>query len=632
MRYPILQQLHQHRMARNSEFSSYTFIKNDLTEIGWNVRNPNRDPNGEVYTQQECLDHPEIGKQLGRLKPEYVIKIRENGFWLIEAKATHSQLEQAFDEAVDYANLINKSSLIQVFIISGVAGNDIDGYLIKTAVIHRNGSTQIVEYNSNAITGLLSPDQARSLFDNSTNLLNELVSDEKILLSIAEDINEELHLASINKDKRATVMSSILLSMVSDTLPNFSASPSVFIRDINNRAEDVLIAHSKREFASQIELSLPQEDAAKAKFKQALTKVYFLLRKINVKAAMNGGQDILGKFYEVFLKYGNGAKDIGIVLTPRHITKFGCEVIDVKEDDVVYDPACGTGGFLVAAYDKVRTSNPSNLDHFKKHKIFGIEQQANVATLAIVNMIFRGDGKNNIINEDCFAVNLNRKIRNGELSAEYITAAPERPPVTKVLMNPPFALKKNDEKEYKFIEHSLKQMTTGGLLFAVLPISIMYSGSNNFSWRKRLLESHTLISVASFSNELFYPQATVQPITIIIKKGIPHPKNQNVAWVRITEDGFKKHKRKRLPTGDTSQIDLVEKHLKDFIVNGICNKVQGVIEFRPLSKEDTKLELIPENYIESPVIDNQQITLEMKKVFSEITFQDIKKALNNENI
>lgn len=620
-------------MARNSEFNSYTFIKNDLNEIGWNVRNPNRDPNGEVYTQQECLDHPEIGVQLGRQKPEYVVKIRENGFWVIEAKANHNQIEQAFNEAVDYANLINRSTLIHAFIISGVAGNDIDGYLIKTAVIHRNGTTQIVQYNSNSITGLLSPDQAKYLFDHSTNLLNELISDEKILLSIAEKINEELHSASINKDKRASVMSSILLSMVSDTLPNFNASPTVFIRDINNRAEDVLIAHSKREFASQIELTLPQEEAAKAKYKQALIKVYFLLRKINVKAAMNGGQDVLGKFYEVFLKYGNGAKDIGIVLTPRHITKFACEVLDVNENDIVFDPACGTGGFLVAAYDKVRGNNPTNLDHFKKHKIFGIEQQANVATLAIVNMIFRGDGKNNIINDDCFAVNLNRKIRNGELSAEYVTESPERPPVTKVLMNPPFALKKDDEKEYKFIEHSLKQMTDGGLLFAVLPISIMYSGSHNYDWRKRLLEKNTLVSVASFSNELFYPQATVQPITVIIKKGEPHLPNQKIAWVRIIDDGFRKHKRKRLPTGNSEQIDLVENMLRDFIVNANDrNDLQGIIEFKPISNQDTKLELIPENYIDSPIIYNEIITLEMKKVFSEITFQGIKKVLTNENI
>ena len=60
--------------------------------------------------------------------------------------------------------------------------------------------------------------------------------------------------------------------------------------------------------------------------------------------------------------------------------------------------------------------------------------------------------------------------------------------------------------------------------------------------------------------------------------------------------------------------------------------LRGVIEFKPISQQDNKMELIPENYIESPIIDNSAITLEMKKVFSEITFQGIKRALTNENI
>ena len=45
---------------------------------------------------------------------------------------------------------------------------------------------------------------------------------------------------------------------------------------------------------------------------------------------------------------------MGIVLTPRHITKFAAEVVGVGAHDVIYDPTCGTGGFLVAALDKVR--------------------------------------------------------------------------------------------------------------------------------------------------------------------------------------------------------------------------------------------------------------------------------------
>lgn len=54
---------------------------------------------------------------------------------------------------------------------------------------------------------------------------------------------------------------------------------------------------------------------------------------------MNSGTDILGKFYEVFLKYGNGAKDIGIVLTPRNVTEFACEVINVLNKDLIYEEA-----------------------------------------------------------------------------------------------------------------------------------------------------------------------------------------------------------------------------------------------------------------------------------------------------
>ena len=620
-------------MPRNSEFNSYIFIKNDLKNLGWNIRNPNRDPNGQVYTQQECLDFPEIGRFLGCQKPEYVVKIREEGFWVIEAKGSIGDIEQAYEEAKNYALLINKSEHIYVCIISGVAGNDIDGYLIKTGYLDKRGAASFITYNDNPITGLLSPGEARYLFENRTNRLNELVTDEHILLSIAEEINEEFHKASINKDKRATVMSAMLLSMVADTFPNLSSSPTAFVKDINNRVEDVLIEHSKRDFSAEIKLQLPLEDVAKDKFKQALVKVYFLLRKINVKAAMNGGQDLLGKFYEVFLKYGNGAKDIGIVLTPRHITHIACKIIDVNASDIVFDPACGTGGFLVAAYDKVRDESPNELTQFKRHKIFGVEQQANVATLAIVNMIFRGDGRNNIINDDCFAKNLTRVTKNGELSAAYTTEATERPPVTKVLMNPPFALKKDDEKEYKFIDHALKQMAKNGLLFCVLPISVMYSTGANFTWRKRLLERNTLLSVISLSNELFYPQASVEPVLIVIKSGIRHERYQKIAWVRIINDGYKKHKRKRLPTGENEELISAAEKLKTFIVDNIESEEKlGYFQFKPISENDTNLELIPANYLDNPSFNQGEITNAMKQVFSEITLQSIKKELHDDDI
>lgn len=614
-------------MARVSEFASYVFIKNDLDNLGWNTRNPARNPDGQVYTQQECLDNPDIAVGLGRQKPEYVIKVKEDIFWVVEAKNTLEKIDQAFQEAIDYAKAINQSSAVKAFIVTGVAGNDDDGYLVQTGTVSIAGIVEIVEYNNKPITGFLSPDQATYLAYNQTHILNELVTDEAVLINIAEQINEELHKASINKDLRATVMSSVLLSMVSDTLPNFNASPDVFIKDINNRAEDVLINHSKREFSEYIELRLPQEDAAKSKYKAAVVKVFFLLRKINIKAAMDSSHDLLGKFYEVFLKYGNGAKDIGIVLTPRHITEFSSKIIDINSNDLVYDPACGTGGFLVAAYDRVRRNEPDKVEMFKKHKIFGVEQQANVAALSIVNMIFRGDGKNNIINGDCLAINLNRKIRNGELSAEYQEEEGERKPVTKVLMNPPFALKRDDEQEFTFIEHALKQMSDGGLLLSVTPISVMYSGSKDLAWRKRLLKNNTVLAVISFTNDLFYPQATVEPVIVVIKKGVRHTNVTKTLFVRITDDGFTKLKRRRLPHGGQSQLDLFETDIKSFIAGGTINEIPGLIQVKTVDIEDKSLEIIPQQYLDNAELNIRQLKKSMGSIYSELVFQQIRRKM-----
>lgn len=615
-------------MARKSEFSSYVFIKNDLAKMGWNTRNPERSNGGQLYTQQECLDHPEIAAGLGRQRPEYVVKVLEDCFWVIEAKGTHGHLDDAFSEAVGYAKDINKSSLVKARLVTGVAGNDDDGYLVSTSFIRADGRIESVKYNGRKITGFLSPDQARYLVANDSPELNELVTDEALLLSIAEEINEELHKASINKDLRATVMSAVLLSMVSDTLPNFNASPEVFIKDINNRAEDVLINHAKREFAEYIELRLPQEDSARNKYKAAVVKVFFLLRKINIKAAMDGSHDLLGKFYEVFLKYGNGAKDIGIVLTPRHITEFSAEILDVNASDLVYDPACGTGGFLVAAYDRVRRTEPTKIEMFKKHRIFGVEQQANVAALAIVNMIFRGDGKNNIINGDCLSINLSRKIRNGEISAEYKSEVPDRRSVTKVLMNPPFALKRDDEQEFTFVDHALDQMIDGGLLLAVLPVSVMYANGRELEWRRRLLQTNTLVAVIGFPNDLFYPQASVEPVIIVIRKGDPHPEAGKCLFVRISDDGFVKLKKRRLPHGRLSQLSQLRDEIASFIRGGTPQEMDGIIQLKPLDLSDPHLEVIPQQHLDNASLDVACLRMALSTVQSELVFQEIRRGLN----
>lgn len=610
------------KTKRVSEVTSYIFIKKELENLGWIAKNPERNADGQVYTQQECLDNPEIRKQLNNTRPEYIIKLSEDQFYIIEAKPYLADLDKAVKEAIEYAQQINQSDLIKAPIISGVAGNDEDGYHVQSSYLE-NGSYKSINYEGKTISSLVSNKLAQDLLAANSANISELRIDELQLLKTAEDINETLHIGSINKDERAAVMATLLLSMIDDTKPNYNASPTVFVKDVNNRAEEVLISHNKRDFLKHIEIKLPSKAEAQKKYKNALVKTIFALERINIKAAMNSGTDILGKFYEVFLKYGNNAKDIGIVLTPRHITKFACDVMNINHNDLVYDPTCGTGGFLVAAFDHVRThSTPDQVNEFKKHRIFGVEQQPKVAALAIVNMIFRKDGSNNIIDNNCLSIGLKSLILNSSKSAEFTKKGMNKDlqPVTKVLMNPPFSLKDKDEKEYKFIQHAIEQMDDGGLLFSIVPTSILVKSGTSITWRKnQLLKDNSLIAVVSFPEKLFYPVG-VHTCGIFVKKGIPHSKDQKVLWLRCTHDGLILKKGVRyFDEKEKNDLVIIRNSLKQFIIDPET-KIDNIIELQkvaPIDFSDKLLELVPEAYLDQHIMTEMELVGGIEKLVRE---------------
>lgn len=332
---------------------------------------------------------------------------------------------------------------------------------------------------------------------------------------------------------------------------------------------------------------------------------------------MNSSTDVLGQFYEVFLKYGNGAKEIGIVLTPRHITRFAVEVVGISPRDIVLDPACGTGGFLVAAFDYVRrTATDAQLERFRLHNLFGVEDEASVAVLAIVNMIFRGDGRNHIIEGNCFTTFLTQHTIDGHPSAKFTRVAPRtgEEAVTRVLMNPPFA-KGDDAKEYLFVKRALGMMEHGGILFSLLPLGAMFRDGDERVWREKdLLAHNTLVAVVSLPERLFVPAANKQVLAIIVRKGILHPKDQPVFWARVTHDGHLVVKSRRLPAADfepprkeANQLDDILPSLRAFVTAPGSAQVNEA-EFcktAPIDFSDPLLELIPEVYIDSraPTLD-----------------------------
>ena len=601
----------QNRRRRNppasTEVDAYIFIKRKLKELGWNTGHPERNPDGQVYTQNECLSNKYIKRALGLDRPENIVRLTDEKLWVIEAKRYHLQLDQAVSEARQYAERLIADGFFSVPLISGVAGNDDDGFMVRTQFL-LDGTWTTVQINSIETTGLLSPDECQALLDSNQSNIEDPPIDDRRFVQTAERINRILHKGSVNPHQRANVVSALLLSMLNqDRLDLNVSDTSVLIANINIRVQRVLENQGKSGFHEYIKIPLPAATDNHVKYRRALIESLQELRGLNIHSAMQSGEDWLGTFYEVFLKYARWAQDLGVVLTPRHITRFAARVMSIHSRDIVYDPTCGTGGFLVSAFEEVKkTSTPSQVENFKRNSVFGLEQDDGIAALAIVNMIFRGDGKNNIEQANCLAQYLASASGLDGPTAEFIGLQSDHPPVTKVLMNPPFA---QADKEYEFVTHALRQMEDHGLLFSILPYSVMVKPGSYRTWRRNLLHENTLLAVVTFPIDIFYP-VSAPPVGIFVRKGIPHHKNQRTLWIRAETDGHLKTKGKRLPSSHTTnQLEDCIPTLRAFLHDPslqVDSKPRHIIS-APVDFDDDLFELVPEAYLEQEEISDADV-------------------------
>ena len=152
-------------------------------------------------------------------------------------------------------------------------------------------------------------------------------------------------------------------------------------------------------------------------------------------------------------------------------------------------------------------------------------------------------------------------------------------------------------------------MVDGKILFALVPLNVLFGAHDEKVWRRdELLANHTLLSVLSLPDELFYPAAQKQVAAIIVKKGMAHPKNQAVFWARIHQDGHIKSKSKRLlasefdpPRQEPNQLPDVLAPLQSFIANpnaASANKPK-FYKTAPIDFSDPLLELLPEAYLDT---------------------------------
>lgn len=560
-----------------SEFRTYGFILDALASLGWNKSSPAK--GGQVYTQNEIQHDEDLKSVLGLRRPENVVVVDNNPrqYWVIEAKADIKAMRKALKQAKELAELINRIEPMICRLVTGIAGDPDSTHLIETHFMVSPDEWEPVTINGRQATGFVSPGQVSEILVSESSSIDEYEIDEELFLDKTQQINKILHDGGINKRNRAAVLASLLLAIAFDPRFKVHGDLRTMIGDINTRARRYLKRYKKDEFFGEIEIHLPTSDDNHHKHKTALNATIDVLRGLNIASAINSGRDVLGEFYEQFLKYANDASELGIVLTPRHITTFAANVVDVRPNNVIFDPACGTGGFLVAALDKVRR-DIGDVTQFKKGNLHGIEQDPLIATLAIVNMIFRGDGSSNI--------------QEGDGLVTQPSCQPDC-----CLLNPPFALE--DEYEWKFVDKALGVMTGGGLLFAIVPTTTMMSAGDDRlekHWRNEMLMKHTLLAVITMPQDLFYPHVSKGTYGILIRAHQPHDViNGKVFWA-ILSDGKNRTKTARALLGNLKEIEIA---LRNFVATGTeSDCIPGQMDCAPIRKApDGFLDLSPENHI-----------------------------------
>lgn len=281
----------------------------------------------------------------------------------------------------------------------------------------------------------------------------------------------------------------------------------------------------------------------------------------------NSAEDYLGRFYGEFMSYSGGdGQTLGIVLTPKHITELFCELADLKVDDKVLDPCCGTAGFLIAAMHKMvkQTNDETQRRHIKRDQLFGIELQSYMFTIATTNMILRGDGKSNLHNWDFLRHN------PSQLQLKGCTVG---------MMNPPYSQgsKSNpDLYEISFTEHLLDSLVEGARAIVIIPqSSVTGKSKEEQNIKNNILKHHTLEGVISLNKNTFYGVGT-NPCIAVFTAGIPHDKDHKCKFINFEDDGFVVSK--HIGLEETASAKDKRQHLLDVWFNRIEAETKFCVE------------------------------------------------------
>lgn len=249
----------------------------------------------------------------------------------------------------------------------------------------------------------------------------------------------------------------------------------------------------------------------------ALDELYDLIDKLPDK------KDARGDLYEYMLSKLATAGTNGQFRTPRHIIRMMVELLDLKPDDVICDPACGTSGFLVAAGEYLKGHcfdeifyNKDAKTHYDGAMFTGYDMDRTMLRIGAMNMMTHGVANPNIIYKDSLS--------------DQNTDADK---YTKILANPPFKgsldydivstdlikVTKTKKTELLFLALFLRMLKNGGRCASIVPDGVLFGSSTaHKAIRKEIVENHRLEAIISMPSGVFKPYAGVSTAVLVFTK------------------------------------------------------------------------------------------------------------------
>ena len=292
-----------------------------------------------------------------------------------------------------------------------------------------------------------------------------------------------------------------------------------------------------------------------------------VLTKVNELHLETMDADTKGDLFEHVLRQIKQAGELGQFRTPRHVIRTIVELIDPRLGETIYDPAAGTAGFLVAAYDHIRLANSSEngvqeslvdgkairrgvgdmmsrqaFKQLAEETFYGNDVDPQMVRLASMNLFLRDLDKVHILRRDALTRPFSK--------AERIEAGLPQDGFDVILANPPFSGRLDKDRvhadvkvgtttqtELLFLQYMLNQLKEGGRCGVVVPEGVLFGSTGaHKELRRKLIENNTVEAVLSLPGGVFNPYSGVKTSVLVFRKG---GTTERVMFLHAENDGFK---------------------------------------------------------------------------------------------